>query len=81
MSKGSNLLLAALGGAAVAALLANFLSTEKGKEFLNNATDTLKDMSTKATEYAKNNLGEVIRETKNQIGGVVKEKLAEQVRK
>lgn len=81
MTKGSNILLAALGGAAVAALVANYLSTERGKELLNSASNTLKDVSSKATEYAKNNLGEVIRETKDTLGGVVKEKLAEQVKK
>jgi hypothetical protein len=81
MSKGNSILLAALGGAALAALLANYLSTEKGKELLNSATNTLKDMTGKAAEYAKNNLGEVIRETKDTIGGVVKEKIAEQVKK
>jgi hypothetical protein len=81
MTKGNNILLAALGGAAVAALLANYLSTEKGREFLNTASTTLKDLSGKATEYAKNNLGEVIRETKSTMGDVVKEKLVQQVNK
>ena len=73
MTKGNSILLAALGGAAVAALVANYLSTEKGKQFLNTATDTLKDLGGKATEMAKQNLGEIARETKN----VVKDKIAE----
>ena len=81
MSKGNNILLAALGGAAVGALVASALSTEKGKQMLNTASNTIKDLSGKATEYAKQNLGEVIRETKDSIGGVVKEKIAEQVKK
>ena len=81
MSKGNNILLAALGGAAVGALVASALSTEKGKQMLNTASNTIKDLSGKATEYAKQNLGEVIRETKDSIGGVVKEKIAEQAKK
>lgn len=81
MTKSNTIVLAALGGAAVAALLANYLTTEKGQEFLNTASNTLKDLSGKATEYAKNNLGEVITETKNTLGGVVKEKIAQQVSK
>jgi hypothetical protein len=81
MSKGNSILLAALGGAAVAALVANFLTTERGKELLNSASGTIKDLTGKATEYAKNNLGEVIKETTNSLGGVVKEKIAQQVSK
>lgn len=81
MTKGNNILLAAVGGAAVGALVANYLSTEKGKQMLSSASNTIKDLSGKATEYAKENLGEVIRETKDSIGGVVKEKIAEQVKK
>jgi hypothetical protein len=77
MTRGNNILLAALGGAAVAALLANYLTTEKGRQFLNTATDTLKDLGGKATEMAKNNLGEVLKETKN----VMKDKIAEQAMK
>lgn len=81
MTKGNNILLAALGGAAVGALLANYLTTEKGKQMLDSATNTIKDLSGKASQYAKENLGQVIRETKDSIGGVVKEKIAEQVQK
>jgi hypothetical protein len=81
MTKGNNVLLAALGGAAAGALVANYLSTEKGKQMLNSATNTIKDLSGKASQYAKDNLGEVIRETKDSIGGVVKEKIAAQVQK
>jgi hypothetical protein len=81
MTKGNNILLAALGGAAVGAMVANYLSTEKGKQMLDSATNTIKDLSGKATQYAKENLGEVIRETKDSIGGVVKEKIAERVQR
>jgi hypothetical protein len=79
MSKGNTILLAALGSAAVGALIANFLSTEKGKELLNTASDSLKDLSNRATEYAKTNLGEVLDETKNSVGQVVKEKIAQKL--
>ena len=79
MSRSNAILLAAVGGAVVAALIANYLSTERGKELLNTATDTLKDLGGKATELAKNNLGEVLAETKNTVGQVVKEKLAQQL--
>jgi gas vesicle protein len=81
MTKGNSILLAAVAGAVLAALIANYLSTERGRQFLNSATDTLKDLSGKATEYAKNNLGEIVRETTNSLGPVVKEKIAQQVQK
>ena len=81
MSRGNNILLAALGGAILAALIAQYLTTEKGRQFLDSATSALKDFSGKATEYAKNNLGEIVRETTNSLGPVVKEKIAQQVTK
>ena len=57
----NNVILAALAGAAAAALIANYLGTERGKELLNTASDTLKDLSGKATEFAKNNLPGVVK--------------------
>ena len=81
MSRGNNILLAAIGGAILAALIAQYLSTEKGRQFLNSAANTLKDLTSKATEYAKTNLGEIVRETTNSLGPVVKEKIAQQVTK
>jgi hypothetical protein len=81
MTRTNNILLAAVGGAILAALIANYLSTEKGRQFLDSAANTLKDLSGKATEYAKNNLGEIVRETTNSLGPVVKEKIVQQVQK
>jgi hypothetical protein len=81
MTRGNTILLAALGGAAIAAVLANYLMTEKGRELLNSASGTLKDLSGKASEYAKNNLSEVLEETKSSVGQVVKEKIAQQLSK
>ena len=81
MTKGNNILLAAVGGAAVGALIATYLSTEKGKQMLESASTTIKDLSGKAKEYAKQNIGDVIRETKESITPVVKEKIAEHVKK
>lgn len=80
MTKGNNILLAALGGAAVGALIGTALSTEKGRQMVESASSTIKDLSGKATEYAKQNIGEVLRETKDSIGGVVKGKIAEKVK-
>lgn len=80
MTRGNNILLAALGGAAIGALIGSLLSTEKGRQMIQTATDTIKDISGKATEYAKENLGEVIRETRDTVGGVVKEKVAEKMK-
>ena len=80
MTRGNNILLAALGGAAVGALIGSALTTERGRQMVESASNTIKDLSGKATEYAKQNIGEVIRETKDSIGGVVKEKIAEKVR-
>lgn len=81
MSRANSILLAAIGGAVLAALIANYLTTEKGRQMLNSALDALKDVSGKATEYAKTNIGEIVRETTNTLGPVVKEKIAQQVSK
>ncbi|MEX2231991.1 MAG: hypothetical protein WD824_07525 [Cyclobacteriaceae bacterium] len=81
MTRGNNILLAALGGAAVGVIVASVLNTKKGRQMLDSATTTIKDLSGKATQYAKHNIGEVIRETKDSIGGVVKEKILGQVKK
>lgn len=81
MTRTNSIVLAALGGAAVAALLANYLTTEKGRQLLDQASTALKDLSGKATELAKNNLGEVLNETKNSLGGIVKEKVQQQLAK
>jgi gas vesicle protein len=81
MTKGNNILLAAVAGAVLAALIANYLSTEKGRRFLDSAATSLKDLTDKATEFAKSNLGEIVRETTNSLGPVVKEKIAQQVSK
>ncbi len=61
MSK-NNVLLAALGGAAAAVILANFLGTEKGKQVLHSAGDMLKDLTGKATELAKSKLSNLGKE-------------------
>lgn len=81
MTRTTNIALAAVAGAVLAALIANYLTTEKGRQFLDSASETLKDLSGKATEYAKNNLSEIVRETTNSLGPVVKEKIAQQVQK
>jgi hypothetical protein len=59
----NNVIIAALAGAAAAALIANYLGTERGKQLLSTASDTLKDLSGKATEFAKNNLPGVVKST------------------
>ena len=81
MTRGSNIVLAAVAGAVLAALIANYLSTEKGRQFLDSASNALKDLSSQATEFAKNNIGEIVRETTNSLGPVVKEKIVQQVTK
>lgn len=81
MNKGSNIWVAAVAGAVLAALIANYLNTEKGRRLLDSAANTLKDLSGKATDFAKNNLSELVRETTNSLGPVVKEKIAQQVTK
>ena len=81
MNKGSNIWVAAIAGAVLAGLIANYLSTERGRQFLDSASNTLKDLSSKATDFAKNNLSELVRETTNSLGPVVKEKIAQQVSK
>ena len=81
MTRGSNIMVAAVAGAVLAALIANYLSTERGRQFLDSAANALKELSGKATEFAKNNIGEIVRETTNSLGPVVKEKIAQQVTK
>src|SRR5690606_10436182 len=43
MARSNNIVLAAVAGAVLAALIANYLSTEKGKRFLDSAANSLKD--------------------------------------
>lgn len=81
MTRTNTMLLAAVGGAVLAALIANYLMTEKGRQFLDSASNTLKALSEKATDYAKNNIGEIVRETTHSLGPVVKEKIVQQVQK
>lgn len=52
----NNILLAAIGGAAIGALVATYLYSEQGKQLVNTASDALKDLTDKATEFAKNNI-------------------------
>lgn len=81
MSRTNSILLAAVGGAVLAALIANYLTTERGRQFLDSAVQALKEVSGKATEYAKTNIGQIVRETTSSLGPVVKEKIAQQVTK
>ncbi len=81
MTRGTNIMLAAVAGAVVAALIANYLSTERGRQFLDSAANSLRDLADQATDFAKNNLSEIIKETTSSIGPVVKEKIAAQVKK
>jgi hypothetical protein len=59
-----NLLLTTLGAAA-AVWAYRYLQTEKGKQLLTDASDVLKDLSTKATDFAKQNLSQ--RTTSNEV--------------
>jgi hypothetical protein len=79
MSKQNILILSALGGAVLGIILANFLTTEKGRQLLATAGQTLKDLSGQATQLAKQNVGEIVQEAKNTLGNVVKDKIAEKV--
>jgi hypothetical protein len=81
MTKGNNILLAAVGGAAVGALIGSYLSTEKGKQMLESASTTIKDLSGKATEYARQNISDVIRQTKDSVAPAAREKIAERAKK
>jgi hypothetical protein len=81
MTRGNTVLLAALGGAVVAGLIANYLGTEQGRQLLSTASDTLRDVSGKAKEIARNNLAEVLDETKSTVGKAVKDKLAQQLQR
>lgn len=76
MTRGNNILLAALGGAAIGAMIGALLSTEHGRQMVETASSTLKDLSSKATDYAKQNIGDVMRETRD----VMKEKVQEKMR-
>ena len=52
----NNIIIAALGGAVVAAVIASYLGTEKGKQTLESASGLLKNLVGKATDYAKSSL-------------------------
>jgi len=75
------ILLGAIGGAVLGALVANYLATERGRQFLEAAKHSLNDLSGQASSFVKNNLSEIIRETTASLGPVVKEKFAERVSK
>ena len=81
MTRGTNIMLAAVAGAVVAALVANYLSTERGRQFLDSAANSLRELTDQATEFAKNNLSEIIKETTSSIGPVMKEKITAQMKK
>jgi hypothetical protein len=70
MSRNSNMLLAALGGAAAAALITRYLGSEDGKQMLNTAQTklndlsdraqtTVRDLKDKASDFANKNLSGV----------------------
>lgn len=77
MATKNTILMAALGGAIVGALLASFLTTEKGKELLETASTTIKDLAEKGTAYAKSNFGDVLHQTTNSMKGIAKEKASQ----
>ena len=62
----NKVLLWAFAGAAIGSLLYRYLNTEQGKQLLNQATDSIKDLSTKATDYAKNAMGNAKKEEQYQ---------------
>lgn len=49
-----NVLLAAIGGAAAGAAVANYLNSEKGRTMLNSANGSLNNLKERATGYVKN---------------------------
>lgn len=81
MSRSANIVVAAVAGAVLAAVIANYLTTERGRQLLASAGDSLRDLTARATDFAKNNLSEIVRETTSSLGPVVKEKIAQQVKK
>ena len=77
MSRTNTILIAAVGGAVLAAALAAFFTTEAGKEALNKATDALTNLKGKALEMAKSNAGEIVQGATNTVGNIAKEKVTE----
>ena len=77
MSRTNKILIAAVGGAVLAAGLAAFFTTEAGKEALSKATDALTNLKGKALEMAKSNAGEIVQGATNTVGNIAKEKVTE----
>lgn len=51
-----NVVLAALGGAAAGVAIANYLSSDKGRQLLISANGTIHELKGRATEFAKQNI-------------------------
>jgi hypothetical protein len=62
MTRTNAVIWSAVGGAVLAGILANYFSTEKGKEFLETATDKLKGFAGKATDFAKESAGKAVKQ-------------------
>lgn len=75
MTRGNTILLAAIGGAAVAAALTSYLTTEQGKQLLSQAADSLKAIKDKGTALAKKNAGAIVQASTSTFGNVVKQKV------
>jgi hypothetical protein len=63
----NGLILTALGGAAAAILIANYLNTDKGKQLLSSATDSLNDLTGKVAEFAKSNIANLKAEQEREV--------------
>jgi gas vesicle protein len=58
----NSVLIGALAGAAVGAIVGSFVTSEKGRQLVDSASQGLKDVTNRVSEYAKENIPGLNRE-------------------
>lgn len=64
-----NVLLAAIGGAAAGVAIANYLNSDKGRQMLSSASETLTDLKGKASERISDLKGRATDFAQNRLSG------------
>lgn len=52
----NNILIGALAGAALGAIVGSLVRTDKGRQLVNSATESIKNATNRVSEYAKQNI-------------------------
>jgi gas vesicle protein len=59
----NNIIIGALAGAAVGAIIGSFLESEKGRQLVDSAAQGIKDVGSRVAQYARENVPAMKRET------------------